>query len=76
MNNSYLCSVNKRQRKRCKTRFPKRGKHKKKMIMKKNANEIFMLQYRIKRYQAMGNGTMCQALNGKLQKLLAKQATM
>jgi len=24
----------------------------------------------------MGNGTMCQALNGKLQKLLAKQATM
>ena len=35
--------------------------------MKKNANEIFMLQYRIKRYQAMGNGTMCQALNGKLQ---------
>ncbi len=49
-------------------------KAKKKMIMKKNANEIFMLQYRIKRYQAMGNGTMCQALNGKLQKLLAKQA--
>lgn len=42
--------------------------------MKKNENEIFMLQYRIKRYQAMGNGTMCQALNGKLQKLLAKQA--
>ena len=56
-------------------RFPKRGRHKKKTIMKKNANEIFMLQYRIKRYQAMGNGTMCQALNGKLQKLLAKQAT-
>ena len=54
--------------------FPKRGRQKKKMIMKKNANEIFMLQYRIKRYQAMGNGTMCQALNGKLQKLLAKQA--
>ena len=44
--------------------------------MKKNANEIFMLQYRIKRYQAMGNGAMCQTLNGKLQKLLAKQATM
>ena len=34
-------------------RFPKRGKQKKKTIMKKNANEIFMLQYRIKRYQAM-----------------------
>ena len=44
--------------------------------MKKNANEIFMLQYRIKLYQAMGNGTMCQALNGKLQKLLAKQANI
>ena len=57
-------------------RFPKRGKQKKKTIMKKNENEIFMLQYRIKRYQAMGNGAMCQTLNGKLQKLLAKQATM
>ena len=55
-------------------RFPKRGKQKKKTIMKKNANEIFMLQYQIKRYQAMGNGTMCQTLNGKLQKLLAKQS--
>ena len=44
--------------------------------MKKNANEIMMLQYRIKRYQAMGNGTMGQLLNGKLQKLLAKQVTM
>ena len=57
-----------------KTRFPKRGEHKKMRIMKKNANEIFMLQYQIKRYQAMGNGTMCQTLNGKLQKLLAKQS--
>ena len=57
-------------------RFPKRGKQKKKTIMKKNENEIFMLQYRIKRYQAMGNGTMCQTLNGKLQKLLPKQAAM
>lgn len=35
-----------------------------------------MLQYRIKRYQAMGNGAMCQALNGKLQKLLTKQPAM
>lgn len=42
--------------------------------MEKNANEISMLRYRIKRYQAMGNGTMCQTLNGKLQKLLAQQA--
>lgn len=44
--------------------------------MKKSVNEILMLQYRIKRYQAMGNGPMCQALNGKLQKLLVKQPTM
>lgn len=57
-------------------RSPKRGKQKKKTIMKKNENEIFMLQYRIKRYQAMGNGAMCQTLNGKLQKLLAKQANI
>ena len=55
-------------------RFPKRGKQKD--DYEKDANEIFMLQYRIKRYQAMGNGTMCQTLNGKLQKLLAKQAAM
>ncbi len=40
--------------------------------MKKNANEkIMMLQYRIKRYQAM-----CQTLNGKLQKLLSQQVAM
>ena len=45
--------------------------------MKKNAHEyVMMLQYRIKRYQAMGNGAMCQALNGKLQKLLNQQPTM
>ena len=45
--------------------------------MKKNANEkIMMLQYRIKRYHAMGNGTMCQPLNGQLQKLLSKQSAM
>lgn len=61
------------KRKRSKNRFPKRGKHKKKMIMKKDVNEIMMLQYRIKRYQSMRNGAMCQALSGKLQKLLAKQ---
>lgn len=74
-NFSYLCSVVKRKN-RCKTSFPNRGTHKTKTIMKKNGNEIFMLQYRIKRYQAMGNGTMCQLLNGKLQKLLAKQANL
>lgn len=42
-------------------------------IMKEMKNEIQMLQYRIKRYHDMRNGAMCQALNGKLQKLLAKQ---
>ena len=42
--------------------------------MKKNSNEnILMLQYRIKRYQAQRNGAMCQTLNGKLQKLLSQQ---
>ena len=44
------------------------------MSMKENVNEIVMLQYRIKRYQTMRNGAMCQALNGQLQKLLARQA--
>lgn len=76
-NFSYLCSVESKKQ-RCKTRFPKGGKHKKrKQIMKKKVNEqITMLQYRIQRYQAMGNGAMCQALNGKLQKLLSKQVAM
>ena len=42
--------------------------------MKKNSSEdILMLQYRIKRYQAKGNGAMCLTLNGKLQKLLSQQ---
>lgn len=39
--------------------------------MRKYPNEIAILQYRIKRYQTMGNGAMCQALNIKLKKLLA-----
>ena len=51
------------------------GPEEKDKKMKKNENEILMLQYRIKRYQAMGNGIMSQQLNGKLQKLLAKQVT-
>ena len=34
-----------------------------------------MLRYQIKRYQAMRKGAMCQALNSKLQKLLAQQAS-
>lgn len=48
---------------------------KQKRSMKMNENEILMLQYRIQRYQAMGNGVMCQVLNSKLKKMLAaKQA--
>lgn len=62
-----------RERKRSKKPLSETRKAQKMTIMKKNANEILMLQYQIKRYQAMGNGTMCQTLNGKLQKLLAKQ---
>ena len=46
-----------------------------KTIMEKNVNEILMLRYQIKRYQAMRKGAMCQALNSKLQKLLAQQAS-
>ncbi len=42
-------------------------------IMKKRIDEISMLQYQIKRYQAAGKGTMCQTLNAKLQKLIKKQ---
>ena len=46
-----------------------------KTIMEKNVNEILMLRYQIKRYQAMRKGAMCQALTSKLQKLLAQQAS-
>ena len=42
--------------------------------MKKNANENFMYSTVSNAIKAMGNGTMCQALNGKLQKLLAEQS--
>ncbi len=78
-NISYLCSVKeeKTKKQRCQTRTSKRGVHKKMKIMKKNVNEtIVMLQYRIKRYHAMGNGAKCQALNFQLQRLLAQQTAM
>lgn len=68
--NAYLCSVIKKNKI---NPFSKRWKTTKDVIMKKNENEILMLQYRIKRYQAMGNGIMTQKLNNQLQKLLAKQ---
>lgn len=41
--------------------------------MKQNVNEISMLQYRIKRYQTMRNGIMCQVLKTRLEKLLSEQ---
>ena len=69
----YLCSVNKIDI-RMYNLLSETRKAQKKMNMKKNEKEIFMLQYRIQRYQAMGNGAMCQALTGKLKKLLAEQA--
>ena len=37
--------------------------------------DLMKLQYRIKRYQAMGNGAMCQDLTMQLQKL-QKQGKM
>lgn len=51
-------------------RTPKRGAHKDETNMNKNKNQmILMLQYRIRRHQAMGNGTMCQDLLSQLNKL-------
>lgn len=41
--------------------------------MKTNEDVITMLQYKIKRYQTMGNGAMCQTLQSKLHKLITKQ---
>ncbi|MBQ8277770.1 MAG: hypothetical protein IJY00_04925 [Bacteroidaceae bacterium] len=38
--------------------------------MRKEVNkDISMLRYRLSRYQTMGNGTMCQRLNGEIRKL-------
>lgn len=48
--------------------LPKRGRHKRRKNMDKN-KMIVMLQYRIKRYQAMGNGAMCQNLMRELNKI-------
>ena len=72
-NNAYLCNVKRKKYRitRCLT-APETREHKPR---EKNVNEILKLQYRIKRYQAMRNGAMCQLLNGKLQKLLAQQAS-
>lgn len=45
-----------------------------KMIMNKE-NQIRDLKYRIKRYQAMGNGVMCQSLNKELLRVMTGNAT-
>ncbi len=47
----------------------KREENKTMKIMKKEMNEIKTLEYQIKRYQAMGNGVMCQALQVRLNQL-------
>ena len=75
-NNAYLCNVKRKKYRitRCLT-APETREHKPRTIMEKNVNEILMLRYQIKRYQAMRKGAMCQALNSKLQKLLAQQAS-
>ncbi len=39
------------------------------MMNKKNTDSILMLQYRIKRYQAMGYGIKCQDLISELNQL-------
>ena len=66
-NNAYLCNVKRKKYRitRCLT-APETREHK---------PRILMLRYQIKRYQAMRKGAMCQALNSKLQKLLAQQAS-
>ena len=71
-NNAYLCNVKRKKYRitRCLT-APETREHK----PRQNVNEILMLRYQIKRYQAMRKGAMCQALNSKLQKLLAQQAS-
>ena len=87
-NNAYLCNVKRKKYRitRCLTQKKKVQDNKMfnrsrnagaqtKTIMEKNVNEILMLRYQIKRYQAMRKGAMCQALNSKLQKLLAQQAS-
>lgn len=60
-----------------KPRYPKRGWHKNKTIMKEkeNSKRISMLRYSMQRYHRMGNGIMCQRLNREIQKLCAAEAS-
>lgn len=59
----------------CRTQSEWRAAQNAKTMTKKEMNPILELQYRIKRYQAMGNGAMCQDLTMQLQKL-QKQGKM
>lgn len=45
-------------------------------MKQQDANKIMMLQYRIKRYQAMGNGAMCQTLGFQLHKLQTEKPAL
>lgn len=40
------------------------------MKKEKELNVIDMLKYQLLRYQAIGNGAMCQALNTKIRRLM------
>lgn len=53
-------------------RSSKCGLQKKTIMKEERKNEIMMLKYSIDRYQAMGNGPMCQLLNQKMRKLQMK----
>lgn len=44
------------------------------MMKKSLQREMEDLRYRIRRYQSMGNGSMCQSLWGRLRALEAVQA--
>jgi hypothetical protein len=64
----YLCNVIKDNNNRL-TQTVQVLKRRKIMTMTK---EITMLRYQIERYQILRNGAMCQALNAKLNKLIAE----
>ena len=73
---SYLCSElrNEKVNKRFNRHSETRSDTKDAKTMEKN-KMIVMLKYRIKRYQAMGNGTMCQNLISELNRLQSNAQT-
>ncbi len=50
------------------------GRHKSGKIMMNNEMKVRVLRYQIARYQAMGNGAMCQKLKAQLKKVEATQS--